>query len=79
MDLVRRVNSTYNQIIPHLIALEKEGIVSEQRFGRIRIIKLEMANDKTLLLIKALKILNIEQEQSKVSTISKTGSNYADP
>lgn len=58
MDLVRRVNSTYNQIIPHLQVLEKEGIVTEQRFGRVRMITLERENQKTKLLLQALKILD---------------------
>ena len=58
MDLVRRTNSTYNQIIPHLVALEKEGVISEQRYGRMRMIKLERENQKTRLLLQALKILD---------------------
>ncbi len=60
MNLVRKVNSTYNQVIPHLIAFEKEGIVSEQRFGRVRMITLERENQKTKLLLEALKILDKE-------------------
>ena len=58
MDLVRRVNSTYNQVNPNLEALRKDGIISEQRFGRVRMIKLEWENQKTVLLINALKILD---------------------
>ena len=58
MDLVRRTNSTYNQIIPHLVALEKEGVVSEQKYGRMRMITLERENEKTRLLLQALKILD---------------------
>jgi DNA-binding transcriptional ArsR family regulator len=58
MDLARRTNSTYNQLIPHLVALEKEGVVSEHRYGRMRMITLERENEKTKLLLQALKILD---------------------
>ena len=57
-DLVRRTNTTYNQLIPQLLALEREGIVSEQRYGRVRMITLERENRKTLLLLQALKVLD---------------------
>lgn len=74
MDLVRRVNSTYNQIIPHLQVLEKEGIVTEQRFGRVRMITLERENQKTKLLLQALKILDtgISAQTSKRSNAEET-------
>jgi DNA-binding transcriptional ArsR family regulator len=75
MDLVRRANSTYNQIIPHLTLLEKEGIVSEQRFGRVRIIKLETNNEKTQTLLRALKILCDEQKPSKINPILPSSKN----
>lgn len=58
MDLARRTNSTYNQLIPHLVALEKEGVVSEHRYGRMRMITLERENENTKLLLQALKILD---------------------
>jgi DNA-binding transcriptional ArsR family regulator len=67
MDLVRMVNSTYNQIIPHLIALENEGVVSEQRYGRVRMITLEQENEKTKLLLQALKILNTDLQPKKLA------------
>ena len=57
MDLVRRVNSTYNQIIPHIVVLEREGIVNESLCGRRRMIVLQRENHKTVLLLQALKIL----------------------
>lgn len=58
MDLVRKVNSTYSQVNLNLQGLEKEDIIIEQRLDRLRMIKLNHENPKTVLLLKALKILN---------------------
>jgi predicted transcriptional regulator len=49
-NLVRIVNSTYNQVIPHLKILEKEGIIS--------IVELNIENSRTKALLKALQILD---------------------
>jgi predicted transcriptional regulator len=67
MDLVRRANSTYNQIIPHLLVLEKEGVVTEQRFGRVPMITLERESQKTRLLLQALKILDTRFQLKQAS------------
>jgi DNA-binding transcriptional ArsR family regulator len=58
MELVRKVNSTYNQVNPNLLILAEEGIIKEERYGRKRIIRLNRENPKTMLLLQALKILN---------------------
>ncbi len=89
MDLVRRVNSTYNRVNPNLTALEKEGILSEQRFGRVRMIKLERENQKTILLVKAIRILdnefipsiaNFDQEtEQKKNILKKTTASIKAP
>jgi predicted transcriptional regulator len=57
MELVRRVNSTYNQVNSNLHILQKEGIVFDEHFGRMRVIRLNKENPRTLLLLQALKIL----------------------
>jgi len=57
MELVRRVNSTYNQVNANLLVLAQEGIINEERYGRVRIIKLNRENPKTTLLLQAIKIL----------------------
>jgi predicted transcriptional regulator len=57
MDLVRRVNSTYNQVNSNLQILHKEEIIFDKHAGRMRVIKLNKENPKTLLLLQALKIL----------------------
>lgn len=57
MDLVRRVNSTFNQVNRNVQILEKEGIVSSHHHGRMRIIKLNDDTPKTVALLKALRIL----------------------
>ena len=56
MMLVRKINSTYSQVNPNLHILEKEGIITEERFGHKRIIKLNRENDKTEVLLQVLKI-----------------------
>lgn len=58
MDLVRRVNSTYSQVNKNLQILEKEGIIVNRYFERVRIIKLNKESQKTQILILTLKILD---------------------
>jgi hypothetical protein len=65
MELVRKVNSTYNQVNANLLVLAKEDIVQEKHYGRVRLIKLNRENPKTDLLLQALKILNEYKLQSK--------------
>jgi predicted transcriptional regulator len=57
MDLVRKVNSTYGQVNRNVQVLEQEGIVSSNYYGRMRLIKLNSGNPKTVALLKALRIL----------------------
>jgi predicted transcriptional regulator len=57
MELVRKVNSTYNQVNSNLQILREEGIVFDEHFGRMRVIRLNKDNPKTALLLQALKIL----------------------
>jgi hypothetical protein len=57
MELVRKVNSTYNQVNSNLQILEKEGIVFDEHFGRMRVIRLNRENPRTTRLLQALKIL----------------------
>ncbi|UCE16356.1 MAG: hypothetical protein JSV12_01710 [Candidatus Bathyarchaeota archaeon] len=56
-DLVRRINSTYGQVNRNLLILEHEGIVNIQYYSRLRMIKLNRKNPKTLTLLKVLKLL----------------------
>jgi DNA-binding transcriptional ArsR family regulator len=57
MELVRKVNSTYSQVDPNLQILQKEGIISDEHCGRMRIIRLNKENLKTIILLRALKLL----------------------
>jgi predicted transcriptional regulator len=61
MELVHKVNSTYNQVNSNLHILQKECIVFDEHVGRMRVIRLNRENTKTALLLQALKML----EQSK--------------
>jgi predicted transcriptional regulator len=56
MKLVRTINSTYNEVNRNLRILEREGIVIQRYDGRKRIIRLDFKNERTLVMIKLLKI-----------------------
>ncbi|MCW4047905.1 MAG: winged helix-turn-helix domain-containing protein [Candidatus Bathyarchaeota archaeon] len=65
MELVRRVNSTYSQVNPNLQILREEGIIFDERFGRMRTIRLNRENPKTARLLQALKILEMLKTDRK--------------
>lgn len=74
MELVRKVNSTYSQVNPNLQMLEKEGIIVDKHFGRMRIIRLNKENPKTAVLLYALRILEIptnSKQRAKNLPLSK--------
>jgi predicted transcriptional regulator len=58
MKLVRAVNSTYNEVNHNLHVLEQEGTITQQHAGHSRIVSLNFENEKTLVLLKLLKIIN---------------------
>ena len=67
MALVRKVNSTYNQVNSNLHILQKEGIVFDEHFGRMRVIRLNKENSRTRLLLQALKMLeNLKRKQKEI-------------
>lgn len=57
-NLVRLVNSTYNQVNRNLQILEKEGIITTKRYGHVRMIEIEMENPKTRTILTALHTLD---------------------
>ncbi len=61
MGLVRKINSTYNEVNRNLIILEKEDIITNTRCGRMRLIKLNRENPKTVLLLQVLEQLESEK------------------
>lgn len=65
MKLVRIVNSTYNEVDRNLRILEREGNVTQRYEGRKRVIRLNLKNEKTVVLLKLLTIregsLDLEQ------------------
>jgi len=56
IKLVRTVNSTYNEVDRNLCILEREGIVTQRHAGHKRAIRLNIENERTLVLLKLLKI-----------------------
>lgn len=75
MGLVRAINSTYIEVNRNIKILEKEGVVTDQHIGRMRILKLNCENQKTILLLQALKILS---KPSRTETTSKKLSSNID-
>jgi hypothetical protein len=63
MELVRKVNSTYNQVNSNLQILQKESIIFDEHFGRMRVIRLNKENPRTARLLQALKILETPEER----------------
>jgi DeoR/GlpR family transcriptional regulator of sugar metabolism len=57
-NLIRIVNSTYNQVNRNLQILQKEGIIKTKHYGHIKMIELETENPKTQALLKALHMLD---------------------
>lgn len=64
-QLVRMINSTYNQVNRNLAILENEKIIKTERLGYLRIIQLNLENPKTLTLLKALELLDKPIHQSQ--------------
>ena len=63
MQLVSKVNSTYNELNRNVMLLEKEGIIINEfrvkvRHGKIRIIRLNKDNPKTKILLATLQTLD---------------------
>jgi DeoR/GlpR family transcriptional regulator of sugar metabolism len=72
MQLVSRVNSTYNELNRNLEILEKEGIITNDyrvkvRHGKVRVIQLNRDNPKTEILLKALKMLDEENASCDIN------------
>ena len=57
MKLVLIVNSTYNEVNRNLQILERQGIITQRQVDRKRIIRLNLKNEKTVVSLKILKIL----------------------
>jgi DNA-binding transcriptional ArsR family regulator len=74
MELVRRTNSTYSQVNLSLQILGKEDIIREQRLGRMRYIRLNRENPRTILLLQALTIL-----ESDTLLTKRTATIHTDP
>ena len=57
MRLVVGVNGKYPHVNSEVLILQKEEIISERRVGRMRILALNNANQKTMRILQALKLL----------------------
>jgi hypothetical protein len=58
MRLVVKTNSTFVEADRNIKILREEGIVTERRYGHVRMIILMEDNPRTKRLLQALKILN---------------------
>ena len=70
MRLVQTINSTYIEVNRNIKILEKEGVVMDHRLGRIRMLKLNCENQKTILLLQALKILSKQSTETHSKDLS---------
>ena len=72
MQLVSRVNSTYNELNRNLEILEKDGIITNDcrvkvKHGKVRVIRLNRDNPKTEILLKAMKMLDEENASYNIN------------
>jgi DNA-binding MarR family transcriptional regulator len=65
-NLVRTINSTYNQVSRNLKILEKEGIIKTTRYGHLRMIELRVESPRTQALLKALDLLRMYLGSSRL-------------
>jgi predicted transcriptional regulator len=79
MKLVHTVNSTYNEVNRNLRILENEGLVAQRHRGHNRIVRLNLKNNDTLIVLKILKLLNgssdLKELRRKLSLITEGNSN----
>lgn len=71
-NLVRVINSTYNQVNRNLEILEEEKIVRVRRFGHMKMIELARENPRTQTLLKALNILDSPTQNTAGAMYSST-------
>jgi len=67
MKLVSKVNGTYNEVNRNLEILEKEGIIINEyrkmvRHNIVRVIILQKENERTKILLQALRMLEKEND-----------------
>lgn len=65
MRLVQETGCAYNEVMRNVRILEAEGVITYRRFGRKCIISLNRESHKTVILIKALRILDTPVNSSK--------------
>jgi DNA-binding transcriptional ArsR family regulator len=57
MKLIKKVNSSHNEVDRNLKILTDENLITQQLIGRKRIIRLNYENKKTVILLKTLHVL----------------------
>jgi DNA-binding transcriptional ArsR family regulator len=57
-NLVRMINSTYNEVNRNLEILEKEEIIDIRFYGRMRMVELRVNNPRTQIILQALRLLD---------------------
>src|SRR5271157_404318 len=65
-QLIRMMNSTYNQVNRNILILEEEGVIKTKRLGHLKIIELQSDAAKTLALLKALELLDRHDSNSRI-------------
>lgn len=57
MSLVRKINSTYNEVNRNLEILEKEGLITNSYVGNLRLIRLRRDDNRIVALLQVLRML----------------------
>lgn len=66
MSLVREVNSTHNEVDRNLHILVEEKLVIQTYVGKNRILRLNLRNEKTVVILKILALLDESVEFSQL-------------
>ncbi|OLE71732.1 hypothetical protein AUF78_00705 [archaeon 13_1_20CM_2_51_12] len=65
-EIAKRTDQSYSAAERHLDDLSEAGIVEERDYGRVRVFKLNLANDRAKLLRELILKWNHNQELSQV-------------
>jgi len=65
-EIAKRTDQSYSATERHLDDLSKAGIVEERDYGRVRVFKLNLTNDRAKLLQELIVKWNYNQEVSPV-------------
>src|SRR5213594_3433957 len=75
-EIAKRTDQSYSAAERHLDDLSQAGIAEERDYGRVRVFKLNLANDRAKLLQELIVKWNYNQEVSPVQAQAYTSHDY---